>query len=175
MKEWIKKFCLRIWDKIEDHLAKYIAGVIIAIFVIVSIIFWKWLIAKHSLELYGAVWVIASLAVASLPILLFLLIKRRVNEEIYTDENDIKNILDLWLRRFSTGHRGVRKQRLTINFALCDRINNLKKGSTRKFLPEIIEKDGTYEIESIGEKTIVTVRKGLTIKVGPDSPYGTYL
>ena len=67
MKERIKKFGLRIWDKIEDHLAKCIAGVIIAFFVVAALVFWKWLTSKHSLEMYGGVWIVTFFAIMSQP------------------------------------------------------------------------------------------------------------
>jgi hypothetical protein len=52
MKDWIRKFSLRIWNKIQDHLAKYTAGGIIVIIVVLCIASWKWLINKYTFELY---------------------------------------------------------------------------------------------------------------------------
>jgi len=134
-----------------------------------------WLVSHHTIKLVGWVCILVCLLILGIPIFLFYFIRRKPRKVIYKDENDVKNILELWFRRFSCTSRGGYKQKLTINFALCDQVNHLKRGSAEKFLPEIVEKSDIYEIESRGRKTIVIVRKGLTMKVGPDSPYGTYL
>ncbi len=134
-----------------------------------------WLVSHHTIKLVGWVWILVCLLILGIPIFLFYFIRRKPRKVIYKDENDVKNILELWFRGFSRTSRGGYKQKLTINFALCDQVNHLKRGSAEKFLPEIVEKNDIYEIESRGRKTIVIVRKGLTIKAGPDSLYGTYL
>jgi len=133
------------------------------------------LFSSHAIKLIGLLWILVSFLILGIPIFLFYFIRRKSRKVIYKDENDVKNILELWFRRFSCTSRGGYKQKLTINFALCDQVNHLKSGSAEKFLPEIVEKIDIYEIENRGRKTIVIVRKGLTMKVGPDSPYGTYL
>lgn len=134
-----------------------------------------WLVSRHAIKLVGWVWILVSLLILGIPISLFYFIRRNSRKVIYKDENDVKNILELWFRRFSRTSRGGYKQKLTINFALCDQVNHLKRGSAEEFLPEIVEKSDIYEIESRGRKTIVIVRKGLTIKVDQDNPNGTYL
>ena len=66
---------------------------------------------------------------------------------------------------------GRPQSEFTIHCSNVDKRLHLKKGSTEKFLPEIIENDGTHGIKSKGEKTIVVQRKGLTIKAGPNDPH----
>jgi len=176
MKERIKKFGLRIWDKIEDHLAKYIDGAIIAIFVIASIFCWNWLIAKHALETYGFIWVIAVLGIILLSILIFWLIIREPKKKKLTDKTDIKIELDDYWKnkkpvRNDRRAYGTPEREFTIYCSQVDTCRNLKRGSTAKFLPEIIENDSVYEIKSKGKKTIAVHRKGLTIKTGPNGPH----
>jgi hypothetical protein len=58
MIERIKKFGLRIWDKIEDNLAGYIALFIIAISLAALLFLREWSSTKHTLGLYGGVWLL---------------------------------------------------------------------------------------------------------------------
>ena len=55
-----------------------------------------WLATKHSLELHGLVFILVFLAIAGLPILLFMLVKKKPKRDLLTDANDIKGAINDW-------------------------------------------------------------------------------
>ena len=150
----IKNFCLKVLNEFENHLAKYIAGFIILGLLALCLFSWRWLASKHSLEMLGCLWVLMFLAMSGLPILLFWLITRKPLKVVYTDENDIKNMLELRFREFNTNYRGIHKPRLSIRFTLFDRISSVKGGSSKKHL-EAIANNLCYHTIRKGDKTIV--------------------
>jgi hypothetical protein len=177
---------IRSISKIIFIAVSFLAGLITIFGFIVTCIKWlqgewqkrkviAWLFDVYSFGLPTWAWIGLFLLIVILSMLVFWLITRKPKRDIYTDEEDIKNILELWFRKFSTNDRGRHKQKLTIKFSLCDQLNNLKSGSTEKFLPGIVEKSGIYEIKSKGRKTIVIVLKGILIQAGPNGPNGGYL
>ena len=164
MKERIKKFGLRIWSKIEDHLAKYIAGVIIAISVIACISSGKWLTSKHSLEMYGFVWIAIIVGIIFLSALTFWLTIREPKKKKLTNKTDIKIELDdYWKNEKQVSHERraykTLENEFTISCRQIDKHRNLKRGSTSKFLPEIIEDEGLYTIVKRGKDKIHVQRK----------------
>ncbi|MHC4630662.1 MAG: hypothetical protein ACYS9C_05260 [Planctomycetota bacterium] len=153
MKERIKKFCLRIWDKIEDHLAKYISGLIIAFFTIALIILRKWLAAKHSLKMYGWLWILILFTLVSVPVLIFWLLKRR--KILYEEDGDVKVVLEEQLERLTR----LSKDTVRIDYRIWDKKLSLKKGSTKRFLKHILAKfENIWCIDSEGENTMNIVR-----------------
>jgi len=151
--KWIKKFFLKILSEVENHLAKCIAALIL---LASSGFLWfarRWVMAKHSLELYGGLWIVAFLTVSSVPILTSFMLKKRKNRISLTNEDDIKNLLELRFREFSRGCH-TSKTRLTIKFNLFDKIANVKSGSSRKYLEQIANAFG-YSTARRGDKTIV--------------------
>lgn len=137
--------------------------------------------SKYYLEMYGWTWILVFLLILVIPILLFWFITYILKHDKYTNEIDVKNILtDYWLDRKNL-HGGRRRWmnrpqgEFTIHCSNVDKRIHLKKGSSAKFLPEIIENDSTHCIKSRGRDTIVVQRKGLTMKIGPDSPNGIIL
>jgi len=97
------KFVSKIWDKIEDHLAKYVAGLIIVVFLSLCLLLWKWCFTKHSLELYGLFWLLLLGFFIFLVCYFLCCIYRktfRVTHESVaeglTNETDIKNELEEW-------------------------------------------------------------------------------
>ena len=111
----------------------------------------EWLISYHNLKLYGWAWVLILLFFSLTPILIYLLLTR--HRILYKDEEDVKNILKSWFYTFSITSSGRQKRRLTINFALCDKHNRLKKGSSEKYL-ELIANSFGYSTVGRGETTI---------------------
>lgn len=106
----------------------------------------NWLIAEHTLEMYGFVWVIAVLGIILLSILTFWLIIRKPKKDILTDEIDIRNELGNWWTERKTSHHNSRprwmggpRDEFIIHCSNVDKQVNLKQGSTAKFLPEIIK------------------------------------
>jgi len=140
----------------------------------------NWLVAKYSLETYGLVWIAIIVGIIFLSALTFWLIIREPKKKKLTDETDIRNELnDWWKRDKPIMHErrayGTPQSEFVIHCRSVDRHRSLKKGSAAKFLPGIIENDNAYCIKSKGKETIVVQRKGLTIKAGPNGPFGGYL
>lgn len=151
MRDFFKKFLSRIWDKIQEQLATWVVTLLVTALAIVGLFFKKWLFSKHYLELYGVFWIVIFSIVAILPILiLWYLTKSKV---LYENENDIKNILELWFSSFSHGRSSL-KNKLTIKFSLCDKINHVVNGSSKKYLEGIANKLG-YSTFRRGNDTIV--------------------
>ena len=126
----------------------------------------NWLATKHSIEMFGWLWILGSFLLVSLPVLILWLFGRR--KILYKDDGDIKVALEAQLERLTQG----RNDTIRINYRIWDRKLSLKKGSAAKFLPSIIENDSIFCIKSKGEKTIVVQRKRLTIQVDADHPGG---
>jgi hypothetical protein len=164
IKEQIKKFSSKVWDKIEDHLATVVAGGIILICSTLCIIFWEWLKTEHLLKMYGGLWVLMFLVISGLPMLLLSVIKKKPTE-VYTDENDIKNILGSRFRQVSVTHRGMSKTRLTVGFSDFDKSSNVKSGSSKKHLETIANNLG-YHTVCKGNETIVFEKNGIVFKQG---------
>ena len=140
-----------------------------------------WLVSRHSIKLVGWLWILLIFLISAIPIFLFWYIMHWSKCDKYTNEVDIKNILtDYWLKRKNDDggrHRwmGRSQGEFTIHCSNIDERIHIKEGSASKFLTDIIENDSTHCIKSKGDKTIVVQLKGLTIRVGPDDPYGTHL
>jgi hypothetical protein len=157
--ERLKSFGIRIWDKILDHLAGYIALIILAVIATTYIIFSEWLKSKHTFEMYGLLWVMSAVGIALFPFILYWLLTR--TKILYEDEDDIKNILRKWWRH-CTDSRGTKK--FTIYFDSVDKRESLKKGSSAKFLPSIIEENGKSHVINIGKRTMLVEYQGKQIK-----------
>lgn len=154
MTEPIKKFLLRIWNEVENHLAKYIAAFIIIAFLVVCIAFCRWMVVKHSLELYGWLWILIPSLVVALSVLIFWLATRQ--KILYESEGDIKNILRKWL----THHVNKWKQsQYTLYFSTIDKKEKLSPGSAKKYLEPIITEQGLYSIISASDETICIRRR----------------
>lgn len=152
--EWLKQFSRRVLSKIVDHLAHVVAGFAVVAALALSAIFWRWLTSKHSLSISGWLWVLMFLLISSLPILSFWLTTKKPWKPVYTDEGDIKSIIELEFREFSGVAGGIYKPRLTIRFDLFDRISKVKTGSSKRHLETIANGLG-YRTTRTGAKTIV--------------------
>jgi len=56
MSSWIKNFGIKIWQKIEDQLANYIACLIIAIFAILFFVLKEWFLKVRAIAMYNLFW-----------------------------------------------------------------------------------------------------------------------
>ena len=112
-----------------------------------------WLATKHSLELHGLVFILVFLAIAALPILLVMLVKKKPKRDLLTDANDIKGAINDWFNH-SYIYCPFEKEE-SIFFQGLDDGLNIKKGASRKYLPVLAQKNG-YGIE-IGKKTFKLV------------------
>lgn len=144
----IKKFCFKVLNKIEDHLAKVVAGGLILIGSTLCVIFWKWLKSKQTLELYSWEWLLFLL------IFLFLLVY--FIRSIVLNKGRLKNACDItsgienWFNRNIDGAAPIIQNR-PYYFANLEKDLNLKRGSSLKYLPMIAFRHG-YAFE-MGKKT----------------------
>ena len=144
MIEWIRKFGLKIWSKIENHLAGYIAVIIILIFLAACSLLWEWSSTKHSLEMYGWTWLLLSIFFISLLCyFMFSLLRERARLK---DPDDIKGAIEDWLVR---GH-DVEKDTQYF-FRGLEKSLNLRRHSSKIYLPILAYNHG-YGFE-IGKKT----------------------
>ena len=74
----IKTFLSKVWTKIEDILAKYLAYIIITAIPVLIVLLWNWSFSKHSVELYGWVWLSTPLVVVVVVIVIHSLSKNRL-------------------------------------------------------------------------------------------------
>jgi len=155
IKEQIKKFSTKVRDKIEDHLATVVAGGIILICSTLCIIFWEWLKTKHSLEMYGWLWILIFLAISGLSILLFLLITKKQWKPDYTDEIDIKNSLSQWFQTNVKPQLGANGFQYTMNFSNSDQSLGLPSGSTKRYIENVVKEFEGWQTKNKGEDTIV--------------------
>ena len=112
-----------------------------------------WLLSKHSLEMYGLVFILVFLAIAGMLIRLIMLEKKRkrLNRDLLTDANDIKGAINDWFNSSGIYIDCQFEEEENIYFQSLDDTLNIKKGSSKKYLP-ILAKENGYGIE-IGEKT----------------------
>lgn len=160
MLEWTKGFFFKICKKIEDHLAKIIAGGIIAVASVMCVVFskwmvviWEWLKTKHSLEVYGWLWIIVSFILLFLVVFFFrsmLKDRGRLKNPL-----DIVNTIDAWL---AGGDRQMYPVDLGTphSFRTVEKELYLKQGSSLKYLPMCALRYG-YAFE-MGHKTF-TLKK----------------
>src|SRR4030042_5338142 len=85
-----------------NHLFAAILGVVItsSITVSVIIIFWKWLKTKHSLEMYGFLWIVVVFVLIVLPLFIFWLLKKKKMRIQYHKDNEILVVLEHKLREY---------------------------------------------------------------------------
>ena len=63
MIKWLIEFVSKVWKKIEDVLANYLAHIIIAAILVLIVLLRNWSFSKHTVELYGLVWLSVPLSV----------------------------------------------------------------------------------------------------------------
>lgn len=148
IKEWTKRFLLKVLSKIEDHVVAIIAGVIISIGSVLCIVSWEWLKSKQTIELYSGVCLLFLL------IFLFLLIYfiRNVvlNKGSLKNVGDITSVIDNWFNKNIDGAAPIVQNR-PYYVANLEKDLRLKRGSSLKYLPMIAFRHG-YAFE-MGKKT----------------------
>jgi len=159
IKELIKKFFLKVWNKIEDHLATIVAGVIISACSAFCIIFWEWLKTIHSLEMPGWAWVIIALGISTMPVLIVFLIMRQKKEKkkVLTGETDVKNALRQWFRKRYVEHTfwaimGDKNE--IVHFSSLDQKLGLAPGSAKRYLEDVVEEFGSWRTKNETQVTI---------------------
>lgn len=148
MKERIKNFGLKIWDDVENHLARYVAGIVGVILLAVYSLVWKWSSAKHSLTLYGWLWLLLIFAfLASIIHSLICLFRDRGR---FKDRKDIQNAIEGWLT--GDDRDPFYNKEEYREYAGLEKGLNIKRGSLKKYLPELARKY-SYGVET-GKKNV---------------------
>jgi hypothetical protein len=136
----IKKFCFKAF--IEDPLATVVKGGLILIVPTLCIIFWKWLTTKHSVEFYGLIWLLLSLAYVFLFVHFVYIMFDKVRR--IKDPEDVRNVLKKWWRH--TREQCPDQMEFTLYFSLIDKKERLRKGSSKKYLREIVIEDKIWRV-----------------------------
>lgn len=148
MKEWTKRFGLKVLNRVEDHVVAVVAGVIILVGSALCVIFWEWLRSKQTLEFYSGVWLLFLL------IFLFLLVfsvrSIVLNKGRLKNAGDITSGIDNWFNSHIDGASPIIQNR-PYYFANIEKDLNLERGSSVKYLPMIAFRHG-YAFE-MGKKT----------------------
>ncbi len=154
IKGWIKRFWLKVLNKIEERLAGFMAGVIILVGLVLCAIFWEWAKAKHSLEVSGWVWLL--LCLMSLFLLLHFVSIVFAKVRKIKDPADIRNVLYKWWRH--TKERCPGQIEFTLYFSSIDKKERLEKGSAKKHLRQVVTKDGKWGVVREGPDTLMVRR-----------------
>ena len=145
--EWIKNFCLEILNKFKEHIAAAIAGVLIALILTILLVFKEWVKAEHSVKLYCWLWIAVVILIALLPFLISWLFTRPK----YKNEEDVKNVLSAYLRH-CTNDKPIQEN--TFRFNAVDKLQKLKKGSSKKYFKDVINETIGWSIINEGNNTI---------------------
>ena len=171
--DWIKSFGLKIWDKIKDHLASYIARYILllvgVIFLIICFFLRKWAFTKYSLEIY--VWTWLSILFVFLFLFVFFLRSTLYKVRRLKNPRDIINAINNWFTRHIDGAAPI-VQNQPYYFADVEKdLHYLKRGKSKIYLPMVALKHG-YCFEA-GKKTFKLSK--LTLNNDPTNVLEKYL
>jgi hypothetical protein len=169
IKEQIKKFCFKVWNKIGDHLATCVAGGIILLCIIIL----KWLKTTHSLEIPGWGWVLCVVSLVGVPVIVSIVIHkfRTQKKKMISDSKDIQILLDKWWTDWKSNAQPTYNKtdpNLAAKFISedyyikCSEVDDqlkLKKGSAIKYLPGIIDKDVEYQIIEKGKDILKLIKR----------------
>jgi hypothetical protein len=115
----------------------------------------NWLLAKHSLEMYGWMWAAAVLMVGGLPIFIFWLLKKKEPRILYREDKEILVVLENKLRQYERQNQNE----ILLDFRECDRKWCFPKGSARRLLPPLLGKDKTWKIKHMGGNAMTIIRE----------------
>jgi hypothetical protein len=117
-----------------------------------------WLLAEHSLTLWGAVWALVGLLCLSAIVLLTTKLIKRFGHGRWewdcANGEDVKIRLREYLDKYY-GHSGC--VQVTLNCGVADYDRSLKPGSSRRYLPEVLRERG-WEIIHQG-RAMIEVRR----------------
>jgi len=156
----IKRFCSKVLNRIEERLANVAAGILILVVPGLCIIFWKWLKTKHSLAMYGFLWIAVPFVLICVPFFMFWLLKKKATI-LYREDNEILVVLENKLR----GYEHQSQNEILIDFRSCDRKWGFPKGSAQRLLPSLVEKDRTWRIRSSGGNAMTIIREDPRVAV----------
>ncbi len=149
MLKLIKQFCLRVFNKITDNLAKVVALGLISL----SIIFWKWLLKQHTITTYGLVWIFSLMIISIIPIFTLLLLQKRKQKILYTNDGDISQVIENQLRKI----KNLEYNQIAIDFRIWDKKLKLIKGSTKRMLPQVLKEDHIWKIKNQSENYMTII------------------
>jgi len=141
---WLKKARARIVDEAISHFCAMVFTAIFAAIFAGMLIFWsgfrKLLSTEHNFELPLWAWIITVLVFAGTP-LVVVLIKDRWKK--LTDPDDIRNKLIWYLgqNRNYVANETYNEPPVVWHYAKIDKTIKLKRGSSKKYLPQILGSD----------------------------------
>lgn len=159
----------KIWSSIFDHIVKWILGIILTgILVVFKDWIWKHLKTTHTADfpLWGWITIIAIIAGVTLFVVLIVEWLRKSKappatstEKLLTDPGDITNKLIWWLgqQRGFVFTRTKCRQPVVWHFSRIDEELNLTPGSSKEYLPKILNSnDSPFPaiVENLSSDTI---------------------
>jgi hypothetical protein len=166
--KWIKQFCIKVFHKVEDHVAGTLASILIVIVVVSCSFFWGWLKRKYSLEMYAWTWLLV--------LSIFLLLIAYSLYHILRDKGRLKNEHDIiyaienWFTKGDIYGESV-EENVNYYFSGVEKDLNLRRGSSKRYLPMIAFRHG-YAFE-MGKKTFKLNK--LTLNNDPTTVLEKYL
>ena len=152
--KWIKTFCLEILSKVKEHVAAAIASVLVVLILTIFLVFEEWVKTEHSVTLYGWEWIAVAILTALLPFLVVWLLTRPK----YKNKEDIKNVLSAYLRHCTNNNP---TQENTFRLNEVDKLQRLKKGSSKKYFKDVINETNGWGIINEGNNTIRVKRNSI--------------
>jgi hypothetical protein len=146
---WLLKLISKIGDSIIDKLASYLAGAIILAVLIIVFFFRKGLAYQLTVTLSLWALILLGVIIALLPILFYHWLSRVGRRPFLRNENDIRNAIEEWVNYL----RPSTCIGLKYYFSAVDKRLGLKRGSSRRLLPQIAQKH-KYGLRA-GKKTFI--------------------
>jgi hypothetical protein len=119
-----------------------------------AVAFKEWLKTEHSLQMYGWFWVVGAICLGGLPALIVRVIERKQPKLRYQSEADISVALEHRLRSYDNQREDVK----FLDFREFDRKLGLPKGSAKRLLPGIVEKDEVWHVKHRGDELMTIIR-----------------
>ncbi len=151
MVKLIKQFCLNVFKKITDNLATVVALGLISL----SIVFWKWLLKQYTITAYGLVWIIFIMIIIICPIFVLILIQKRKQKILYTNDGDIFQVIENQLRKLENQEHN----QIAIDYRIWDKKLKLNKGSTKRLLLQVLKEDHIWKIKKQSENYMTIINE----------------
>ena len=142
-------FGQRALDGVLQHAVTAIVAVVGAFLAATYLLFKGWVLTEHTLTLPGWLWAIF---LASYPLVLTAGLLLDVFWPLkYKEPMDIMNRLSIYVRRLDRDPLCYAEY--TVHYRSLDRRYRLRRGSARKYLPEVAKEYG-WEVTGIGQHTL---------------------
>jgi hypothetical protein len=95
------------------------------------------------------------LTLSGLPVGASWAIGRKRTRILYHSDEDVLGVMEHRLR----GYDGKKQNEILMSFRECDRKWHLRRGSAKRLLPGLVEKDTTWGIKNRGDETMTIIRE----------------